>query len=410
MKDTALDILFRLFRTIFLSATGVFILIGCCAGQSERKVKSDSDLLVGAARTDRYLSMLKGRRIALVANPTSRIGERHLVDTLISAGVDIDVVFAPEHGFRGEAGAGEKVAGGKDARTGVRIISLYGKRKQPGREDLKNIDVVVFDIQDVGVRFYTYISTLQYVMEACALYGKELIVLDRPNPLGYLVDGPVLDTAFRSFVGMNPIPVIHGCTVGEYAKMIYGEKWLRVKKPLKLTVVEVKGYTHSDLYQLPVKPSPNLPNMNAIYLYPSLCFFEGTPVSIGRGTSFPFETAGFPEFPDTSFSFRPRSLEGVAMHPPQEDTVCYGWDLRSRYNPPLHVPEKLELGWLLDAYRLYPQKNRFFQPFFNKLAGNDQLRSLIVDGADEKTIRKSWEKDIERYRKIRNRYLLYPLN
>lgn len=352
-----------------------------------------------------YLPLLKGKRVSIVANQTSRIASVHLVDTLMSSGVTIQCVFAPEHGFRGEQGAGEKIKGGIDPQTGLQVISLYGKHLKPTKQDLAATDLVIFDIQDVGARFYTYIATLQYVMEACAEQKKEVLVLDRPNPNGFYIDGPVLDTVYRSFVGMNPIPVVHGMTVGEYAGMLNGQRWLKGKRVCKLKVIPVKGYTHKDLYQLPVRPSPNLPNMTAVYLYPSLCLFEGTKVSLGRGTDSPFQMIGYPGFTEGDIEFKPVNIPGVAMNPPYTDTLCQGIDLRLAMKD--SIPGRLELGWLLRMYQQYPEKKAFFQPFFDKLSGTDRLRKSIQKETDELTIRESWRKALDKFREIRKKYLLY---
>ncbi|MFM2135077.1 MAG: hypothetical protein RL021_477 [Bacteroidota bacterium] len=396
-------------RTLHLLpvVASVFFLAECSSRNPTRPVSdADTTLLCGAERLESYLPLIQGKEVAVVANPTSRIGDQHLVDRLLQEGVAIRTVFAPEHGFRGESGAGEAIRDGKDPATGVRVISLYGSKHRPAPEDLAGIGVVVFDIQDVGVRFYTYIATLQYVMEACADLSIPVIVLDRPNPNGHYIDGPVLDTALRSFVGRTPIPVVHGCTVGEYARMLVGEGWLQCASTCSLTVVPVKNYTHSTRYELPVRPSPNLPNMNAIRLYPSLCFFEGTRVSLGRGTPFPFEVWGYPDFPDTGFKFTPVSLPGVAKHPPYEDTLCFGRDLRKRMTTTL--PEKLDLSFLAEAYKSYPEKDRFFVPFFDRLAGTKRLREQLSAGTDPENIRESWQKDLSDYKERRKRYLLYP--
>ena len=377
----------------------VAVTLPACAGRP---------VLPGAYDMERYLPLLEGKRVAVVANQTSRVGEAHLVDTLLARGVKIVRIFSPEHGFRGEAGAGESVRDGVDTRTGLPIVSLYGKHRKPLPEDLADVDVVIFDIQDVGVRFYTYISTLHLVMEACAEQGKEMIVLDRPNPNGFYVDGPVLDTAYRSFVGMDPVPVVHGMTPGEYARMLNGEKWLKKGVQCRLTVIPCRNYTHRSIYELPVRPSPNLPNMRAVYLYPSLCFFEGTIMSVGRGTDFPFEVYGHPEYPDHTFSFTPRSIPGAAPHPKYEGQTCYGVDLRNIPLRFLRDNGMLVLDWLLDAYDEMGKKEEFFNAYFDKLAGSDQLRKQILAGKDKYTIRASWKKDLEAFKKIRKKYLLYP--
>jgi uncharacterized protein YbbC (DUF1343 family) len=386
------------------------ICVSSCSFSQDAIVSAGSSLRVGADRMEMYLPLLASKSVAVVANQTSMVGTPavHLVDMLVRKGVDVKIVFAPEHGFRGDAGAGEKVADGKDPATGVRVVSLYGRKLKPSPSDLEGVDVVLFDIQDVGARFSTYISTLQFVMEAAAESDIPVLVLDRPNPNGFLIDGPVLDTSLRSFVGMNPVPLIHGCTVGEYAKMLVGEKWLRSVQPCSLSVVTVEGYAHDISYELPVPPSPNLRTMNAIYLYPSLCLFEGTAVSVGRGTDFPFEVYGFPGLPGSSFTFKPVSRPGKATHPPYEDTLCYGRDLRLRYDS--SRPQGLELAYLLDAYRNFPDKTRFFNPFFESLCGDRTLRRMIIDGESEARIRESWKAGIEAFREKRKRYLLYPEN
>lgn len=394
-----------LFRCLWL-----FILltqVDATAG-SPGRIVTDQDVTVGAARFDQYLDLLKRKKIAIVANPTSRVGNVHLVDTFLSLGVHIGCIFAPEHGYRGEAAAGEHVKGGKDRASGIPVISLYGKHNKPKQDDLKGIDLLVFDIQDVGARFYTYSSTLQNVMEACSDFNKPLLVLDRPNPNGHYVDGPVLDTSFKSFVGQVPIPVVHGVTMGEYARMLQGEHWLRTKRTLKLTIIPVANYRHSDLYQLPVAPSPNLPNMTAVYLYPSLCFFEGTPVSVGRGTDAPFQVYGYPGFPESDFTFKPISIPGKATRPPFEDTLCSGRDLRRSFRLPESVPTRLELSYLIQCFASWKYRRPFFTPFFDKLAGNESLRQLIFSGWNEADIRKTWEADLHQYKSIRSKYLLYP--
>lgn len=370
------------------------------------RIKTGKDLKVGAERMEAYLPLIKGKKIAIVANQTSRIGTTHLVDSLHKLGIKIQCVFAPEHGFRGEQGAGEKISNGVDSKTGIRIISLYGKHLKPTKADLAGTDIVLFDIQDVGARFYTYISTLQYVMEACSEQNKLLILLDRPNPNGFYVDGPVLDTAYRSFIGMNSIPVVHGMTIGEYAKMLNGEKWLKRKRTCSLKVIKVQGYTHKDLYQLPVRPSPNLPNMTAVYLYPSLCFFEGTRVSLGRGTELPFQCIGYPGYKGGNIEFTPRDLPGIALNPPFKDSLCLGLDLRNATRD--SVFRRLNLDWLILFYASYPEKEAFFIPFFEKLAGTALLRKQIESGKSQDAIRKSWLQKLVQFKAVRKKYLLYP--
>jgi uncharacterized protein YbbC (DUF1343 family) len=360
----------------------------------------------GADRTEAYIDLIRGKRIGLVANPSSRVGRVHLVDTLVRSGVGVNAVFAPEHGFRGEEEAGATILSGRDPITGATVISLYGKHKKPTPEDLDSIDLIVFDIQDVGVRFYTYISTLHFVMEACAAEGIPVMVLDRPNPNGFYIDGPVLDTLYRSFVGMHPVPVVHGMTVGEYARMINGEGWLEGGIRCDLTVIECTGYDHRTEYILPVKPSPNLPNQTSIYLYPTLCFFEGTIVSIGRGTRFPFQVYGHPEM-QGSFSFTPKSMPGASLHPMYEDKVCYGLDLRKDGIAELSDHIGLRMDWIIEAYQKMNKRDDFFIEYFDKLAGTDLLRKQILEGKTPSEIRSTWDEGLSRYRKMRSKYVLY---
>lgn len=351
--------------------------------------------------------MLKNKRVALVVNQTSVIGNTHLVDSLKKLKVDIRLIFAPEHGFRGNYGAGIEIKSGKDAKTGLTVISLYGKNKKPSAADMAKIDVVIFDIQDVGARFYTYISTLHYVMEACTEHKKILFVLDRPNPNGFYIDGPLLDTAFRSFVGMHPVPIVHGMTVGEYASMINGEKWLGSEKSCLLYIITMKGYDHNTRYSLPVKPSPNLPTMNAIYLYPGLCLFEGTNYSMGRGTNKPFECIGKPGLTHGNYTFTPKPIKGVAENPPYAGKECRGY-LLSDYvqNVFMHKPQ-LNIGWLIDMYAQDTAKSSFFNDFFPLLAGGKELQQQIESGMSESEIRKSWQPGLQTFYKIRMKYLLY---
>ncbi|MEN7548559.1 DUF1343 domain-containing protein [Rapidithrix thailandica] len=360
-------------------------------------------LRLGAERMGSYLPQLKGKRVGAVVNQTSMVGQTHLIDTLLHQGIEVKQIFAPEHGFRGAADAGEVVKDGKDVKTGLPILSLYGKNKKPSAEQLENLDVILFDIQDVGVRFYTYISTMHYIMEACAENGKKVIVLDRPNPNGWYVDGPVLDLKFRSFVGMHPIPVVHGLTVGELADMINGEAWLKGGKQCDLEVVPMENYTHTTRYSLPVKPSPNLPNDRAIELYPSICFFEGTVVSEGRGTEAPFQMIGAPWYPDCSYTFTPVSREG-AKHPKFKNEKCCGKDLREKEER----ENNLFFSELIDFYQNSPDKKNFFRSsFFNKLAGNDRLIQQIKEEKSEAEIRQSWEPELGAYKAMRKQYLLY---
>ena len=365
------------------------------------------NVIVGAERLDQYLPLLKGKSVGLVVNQTSVVGSTHLLDTLLSLGIDVQLVFAPEHGFRGTADAGEHVKNGVDPKTKTAIVSLYGDNKKPKPGQLKDLDILVFDIQDVGVRFYTYISTLQYVMEACAENKKPLLILDRPNPNGHYVDGPVLDTQYRSFVGMQPIPVVHGMTIGEYAKMLNGEKWLAKKVQCTITVIPCLNYDHKTFYTLPIKPSPNLPNMTAIYLYPSICFFEGTDhVSLGRGTDKPFQIYGSDLFSDNlPYSFTPKSVDG-AKTPPLLDKTCYGYDLSGIPLDTLRK-QKFTLNYLLNAYKLSKDKNKFFNSFFIKLAAKASLGVQIEKGMNEKTIKATWKTQLAKFKLIRKKYLLY---
>ncbi len=381
----------------------ILFAVGCKA----QSFNDSAHIITGAERTFEYLPALKGKNIAVVANPTSQINGTHLIDSLINLNVNVKLVFAPEHGFRGEAEAGEHVEGGADKKTGVKVVSLYGNHKKPSTEELNNIDVVVFDIQDVGVRFYTYISTLQYVMEACADNNIPLLILDRPNPHGYYIDGPVLDTAFRSFVGMQPIPVVHGMTIGEYALMLSGEHWLNTKNVCTIKVIKMKGWDHNVLYRLPVPPSPNLPNQASINLYPSLCFFEGTKVSVGRGTDLPFQQIGYPGNPDGIKEFVPVSIPGKSKTPLYEGKKCVGFDLFDFGALYADHGGKLYLNWLMQLYNDAPEKSDFFNPFFDKLAGNSSLRKQIEAGDTEEQIRNAWGPDLEIFRQIRKKYLLY---
>ena len=369
-------------------------------------INAERHPLPGASRIDVYRPLLEGKRVAVVANQTSMTGQTHLVDNLLAIGIDVRAIFAPEHGFRDLADAGESIADGRDPLTGVRLISLYGSHFKPGKDDLKDIDLVIFDIQDVGVRFYTYISTLHYVMEACAENGVGLIVLDRPNPNGHYVDGNIADTAYRSFVAMHPVPVVHGMTTGEYAMMINGEGWLNKGVKCDLVVVKCLNYTHKSEYILPVRPSPNLPNQNSVYLYPSICFFEGTNISLGRGTDWPFQVFGSPFLPDRGFSFTPQSRAG-AKNPPLMGKLCYGTDLRSAYNDGKMPAAHLMLEWLIEAYRDYPDKKSFFIPYFDKLAAGPVLRGQIEKGMSAKEIRASWREGLAKFSEVRKKYLLY---
>lgn len=420
-------------KLIFLS---YIILISTIAySQTKDNVDADKKILPGSYQVSEYLPLLKGKHVGIFANQTSMIGNTHVVDSLQKLGINIIKIFAPEHGFRGTADAGEDIKTYTDSKTGITVVSLYGAKLKPSFEDLKDIDVLVFDIQDIGVRFYTFISSLQYFMESAIENNLPLIILDRPNPNGFYVDGPVLDSSYKSFIGMQPIPIVYGMTIGEYAKMLYAEKWLTLKTEIKeddkistgnvtgfkekhssfkLTVIKCKNYTHKSRYLLPVKPSPNLATMDAIYWYPSTCFFEGTVLSEGRGTDHPFQIFGHPNLPDTLYSFTPKSNEG-AKDPKWKDRVCYGWNLTLSEAPTLI---QIQLKWLLQAYKLFPDKENFFlQPkkinpdpqdyFFNKLAGNKDLMQQLISGKTEEEIHDSWQPKLNAFKIIRKKYLLY---
>ncbi len=366
-------------------------------------------IIVGAAQIPVYLPLLQQKNIALVVNQTSVVANSHLVDTLKKLGCNIQLIFALEHGFRGDADAGEELGNSVDAKTGIPIFSLYGKSKKPSPESLQNIDIVLFDIQDVGARFYTYLTTLHYVMEACAEQKKPLLLLDRPNPNGFYIDGPVLDTAFSSFVGLHPVPIVYGMTIGEYATMINGERWLRDSVQCNLQVIRMQKYTHKSRYVLPIKPSPNLNSQQAIYLYPSLCLFEGTVISMGRGTTTPFQLIGHPKFDSLyAFSFTPKSIPGMSKNPPYEDKACHGINLQ-RFNADyFYINKQLNLNWLIELYNQYPDKERFFNPFFDNLAGTNQLRKQLKEGYTAAQIRENWQPQLNKFKKVRSYYLLYP--
>ena len=368
-----------------------------------------SRVVPAADRVDAYLPLLQGKKVALVVNHSSRVGNKHLVDFLLQKGIKITKIFAPEHGFRGRADAGSHVKNSRDSRTNLPIISLYGKHKKPTKSDLKGTDILLFDIQDVGVRFYTYLSTLHYVMEAGAQNNKPLILLDRPNPNGHYIDGPILESKQRSFVGLDPVPLVYGMTIGEYARMLNGEGWLAKGAKVKLTVIPTAGYRHDTPYSLPIKPSPNLPNDRAIALYPSLAFFEGTVFSAGRGTTKPFELYGHPNYRSKKFSFVPKSRVG-AKYPKFQNKKCYGIDLSQKSLKDIRAKKQIELSYLQDAYANFPNKKQFFlkNNFMDKLAGTDKLRKQILSGLSEAKIRASWQRDLDKFRKIRMKYLIYP--
>lgn len=388
-----------------------------CTGQEPKKEKvtkvvtqpilKQPKIKVGAEQVGKYLPLLKDKKIGVVANHTSMINSTHLVDSLIAINMNVVKVFSPEHGFRGKADAGEKVNSDVDEKTGLPIVSLYGKNKKPTPEQIAELDVLIFDIQDVGARFYTYISTMHYVMEAAAENNKKVIILDRPNPNGHYVDGPVLEKEFSSFIGMHPIPTVHGMTVGEYAQMINGENWLAGGKKCDLTVIKNLNYTHKRFYELPIKPSPNLPNMASVYLYPSLCLFEGTTISVGRGTDKPFQILGHPLIKSEKYSFTPKPTEG-AKNPKLNGKKCYGYDLTFFGEEYIKKKPYLNLFWIMDIYKNYPNKEEFFTKSFNLLAGTDKLKQQLKDGVSEQDIYKSWQPSLKQFKQTRKKYLLYP--
>lgn len=417
---------------IFITLACLVLLLSCNA-QKETASQKKPGILAGADRMQAYLPLIKGRTVGIFANQTSMVGNTHLVDTLKKSGVDIRVIFGPEHGFRGTADAGEKVGNYIDEKTGIPVVSLYGSKRRPDAEDVKGVDILIFDIQDVGVRFYTYISSLEEFMEAAFELHKPLMILDRPNPNGFYVDGPVLDKKYQSFVGRQPVPIVYGMTIAEYAMMIAGEKWLSEKAnavydyyknygknstdtPFHFQVIKCGNYSHKSKYELPVRPSPNLPNIQSIYLYPSTCLFEGTVLSEGRGTSKQFQVFGHPSLPKHLYSFTPNPNEG-AKSSKLYGQVCYGWDLSGTPGEVLKkMDNKVQLKWLMEAYRLFPQKDSFFiipksgkmeESSFTRLSGNNELWQQIKAGKSEEEIRKSWEPKLSEFKTIRKKYLLY---
>jgi uncharacterized protein YbbC (DUF1343 family) len=367
-------------------------------------------LLTGADRTELYVSYLRNKNVGMVVNQTSIIGKNEVssIDSLLKLGIHITKIFGPEHGFRGNASNGATVDDSVDPKTGIPAISLYGKHYKPTPADLQGLNLIVFDIQDVGTRFYTYLSTLHYAMEACAENNVELMILDRPNPNGFYVDGPMLDTAYRSFVGLDQLPVVHGLTIAEYAQMINGEGWLKNHLQCKLKIIKMAGYNHDLPYTLPVNPSPNLNTAQSILLYPSVCLFEGTTLSLGRGTLVPFQVLGHPSLNGQfKFAFTPVSIPGMSEDPPQKEKTCYGIDLRHYDVNQFRISKKIDILWLIKLYNAFPDKTHFFNAYFSKLAGTDQLRKQIEAGLSEEDIRKSWEPALSRYKEMRKKYLLY---
>jgi uncharacterized protein YbbC (DUF1343 family) len=362
----------------------------------------------GAEQTDLYFHLLKNKTIGIVANNASQINGKNIVDSLVSSGFDVKTIFCPEHGFRKFEEAGQMIKNSIDTASGIPIVSLYGKTRKPDKKEIINLDIVVFDLQDVGVRFFTYISTLTYMMEACAEANTPLIVLDRPDPNGFYIDGPVLDSAYASFVGMHPVPVVYGMTIGEYASMINEEGWLKNGAICDLRIIPLVNYTHSSVYDLPLKPSPNLPTMNAVWLYPSLCLFEGTVVSIGRGTETPFEVFGHPFLKGFSYSFTPENIKGMSQNPVYRGQLCRGLDLSNFYSSHPKMKGRINLAWLIMTYKDLGSKPDFFNDYFDKLAGNSELRKQIMEDIPEMEIRKSWEPGLSKFKEIRKKYLIYP--
>jgi len=420
-------------RTILVSSV---ILLNCQIAISQTSLSQSNNLAIeqfnnqdkitpGAERINVYLPLIKGKKVGIFTNHTSTVGKGHLVDTLQKLGVDIRVIFGPEHGFRGTIPDGVKIMDYKDEKTGILVVSLYGNKRRPTPDDIKDVDVLIFDIQDVGTRFYTYISSMQEFLETALENHKPLIILDRPNPNGFYVDGPVLDPKFKSFVGMQPIPINYGMSMAEYAGMLLGEKWLgekanaihaynittnpTVDTPFHVQFIKCQNYTHKSKYVLPVKPSPNLPDMQSIYLYPSTCLFEGTALSEGRGTDKPFQYIGHPDLPKNLFSFTPNPNEG-SKNSKHFGKTCYGWNLGGTVEDVLKkTGGRIQLKWLIEAYKLFPQKDSFFlkSNSFNRLSGTDVLMQQIKEGKSEEQIRKSWEPKLSEFKVIRKKYLLY---
>jgi uncharacterized protein YbbC (DUF1343 family) len=424
MTSSIIHILSTTLLTLSLQACGSSTKIALNPGvPNPYKVKAENfdkpkaeELRTGAEQTELYVPYLKGKRVGMVVNPTSIIGKETTVDSLLTLGVKVVKIFGPEHGFRGDASAGVAVDDAVDTKTGIRAISLYGKHAIPTKEDLSDVDIMIFDIQDVGVRFYTYINTLQHVMEACAANNKEVLILDRPNPNGFYIDGPILELQHKSGIGLKPIPVVHGLTVGEYAQMLNGEGWLDNKLKCKIKVIKVANYTHDTPYELPVKPSPNLNTTQSILLYPTTCLFEGTYLNHGRGTMFPFTIVGSPFLKDKyTFSFTPKSIKGMSESPLFMNQVCYGLDLREYDVNEFRKEKKIKLSWLIELYNASPNKADFFNSKLSKqmgtiekLIGVSSFRAQIIAGKSEEEIRASWEPGLSNYKTMRKKYLLYP--
>jgi len=385
-------------------------------GNAQKATKTIHPIITGADQTEKYIDLLKNKRVGILANPTTIVGKKHLVDSLINRGIKFVKAFGPEHGFRGKASAGAKVSDETDAATGIPIISLYGNKRKPTTADLADVDIMIFDVQDVGCRFYTYINILRDVMESCAENNKPLLILDRPNPNGYLIDGPILDMNYKSGIGQFPIPIAHGMTIGEFAQMINGEGWLPGKMKCSITIIPVKNYNHEMEYVLPVKPSPNLNTQQSIMLYPSTCLFEGVALNHGRGTQFPFTVLGAPALKGKyAFSFTPISIPGMAESPLYMNEVCYGLDLRPYDVSQLRKSKRINIEWMIELYKAYPEKERFFDRSISKqignidfLAGTAEFKKQIMEGKTVKQIQDSWEPGLSQYKQMRKKYLLYP--
>ncbi len=388
---------------IKITLSFLLILLMACSSP-EPPVKA---CVVGAARTEVYLPLLKDKRVGVVVNQTSMVDTLHLVDLLLANGVDIRAIYAPEHGYKGNVERGQDIAHSTDPVTGIPVYSIYGATRKPTPEFLKDVDVVVFDIQDVGCRFYTVFGTMHYVMEACAENGKKVIIMDRPNPLGYYVDGPVLQPGFNSFIGMHEVPVVHGMTAGEYARMINGEKWLQDSVQCEMEIIPLENYTHATKYQLPVVPSPNLPDMKSVYLYPIVCFFEGAQVNEGRGTYKPFQQFGAPYYTPKDFSYVPVSIPVLSLRPRFENDTCYGYDLSGMELAGLQEIKQVRLNYLIEFYQKSGMGDSFFTDFFENLAGSDTLRKQIIAGQTEEQIRESWTEGLSKFNETRKKYLIY---
>ena len=403
---------------IFILSAGICFLLSFKNKQAIKPTRhhNKNEIITGADQTEKYIPYLKGKRVGVLANPTTIIGRKSLVDSLLARGINIVKIFGPEHGFRGKASNGAVVKDAVDSTTGIPVISLYGVRRMPSKEELADVDVMIFDVQDVGCRFYTNINVLAHIMEACAENNKELLILDRPNPNGYMIDGPILDMHLKSGIGMFPVPIAHGMTIAEFAQMINGEGWLPGKIVCKLKIIPVKNYAHDMPYTLPVAPSPNLPTQQSVLLYPSLCLFEGSIISQGRGTHFPFEVLGSPALKGIyNFSFTPVSMPGMSETPLHMNETCYGIDLRNYDTEALRKSKRIHIEWMLDFYKAYPYKDKFFDRTqsaqmgdIDKLAGSYEFRKQVIEGKTAAEIRTSWEPGLSQFKVMRKKYLLYP--